>query len=236
MELVGLCKGFLFMSLNSVRIFLSLFAFMLAHNSVALAQAGSQCIQSLNQTISFPNDQADNQMEYDYLQRDPNLIYKLNYEPTKEGPLSMAQKVAIAWYTISYTREETIIVNGAKKLPPMSGTFYRGEPARYSEKDLGKNVTIKKFRSVSMNRSVAEGFMNTEKPSQLLMIKAKSARDISPYSQGTSDHGVAEEEALILPGVQLRIDKIYPGETHFDDEETGETMTIQFQIVEMTEL
>ncbi|MEY4617611.1 MAG: ADP-ribosyltransferase exoenzyme [Pseudomonadota bacterium] len=223
----------------NVKASLSIFTFLIFNFTFAtsgFAEPATKCSQTLQTNVSFPNEQADNQAEYDYLQKDPDLIYKLNHEPKAGGPLSLAQKIAIAWYTITYHREEVIIVNGAKKLPLQSGTFFRGEPARYSEKDLGKTITIKTFRSVSMNRSVAEGFLSVEKPSQLLIIHAKSARDISPYSQGTSDHGIAEEEALLLPGVKLKIDKIYPREVSFEDEETGEPLSVTVQVVEMTEI
>lgn len=219
-------KGFSFLLLT----------LLISSAATSFASNNSACTQTLDAGLSFPNELADNQMEMNYLKNNPDIIEKLNREPVAGGPLSLAQKVAIAWYTISYAREEAIIINGAKKLPAKTGTFYRGQPSRYTEKHLGQITSLQKFQSVSVSRYVAEGFLDIEKASQLLIINAKTARDISRYSQGTSDGQIQEEEALLLPGTKLRVDKIYPGEVTFEDEETGEPKHYKIEIVELTEV
>lgn len=148
----------------------------------------------------------------------------------------MDQKVAIAWYTISYQREEKIIVDGARKLAPQAGTFFRGENRRFRKNQLHTMVSLESFRSVSASRDVAEGFIDAEKPSQLLIIKAKTARDISELSEGQSDHGVIEHKLLLLPGTKLRIDSIYPDKITFFNEETQTDETIPIQVVELSEV
>lgn len=185
---------------------------------------------------SFPNERADNQEEEDFLRENSYLLDRLNRELTPGGPLSLAQKLAIARYTMTYERQESIIVNGAKKLPPKAGVYYRGEPQNVSAEDLGRVIQWPVFRSVSASRYVAEGFLNPSEPMQLVIINSKTARDISEYSQGMSDGGIPEEEALILPGTKLRIDKIYPGQFEGVDEDSGEDRIYPLQVVELSEI
>jgi hypothetical protein len=188
--------------------------------------------------VTAPSVWAENQEEADYLNQNPEKVYTLLFIPEPGGLLSVAQKVAIAIYTVTYERVEKIIVTGASKLPMQKGKFYRGQGKRqYKKSDIGKVMSpYESFKSVSKKRAVAENFLDASKKSQLLIIKAKTARDITSYSQGRGPNGENEEELLLLPGTRLRVDKIYPGESNYFNEETGEEVKFPIEIVEMTEV
>lgn len=190
----------------------------------------------------FPNSIAANQEQYDFLAFGPNgksavLERQLNWELRDGGPLTVAEKAAIAVYTITYQMNAAIIVAGASKLPPYTGTIYRGESPKqlFGNKDIGKTTTITRLTSTSLSKDIAAGFLKYDQPSQLLVIEAETARDISSYSQAMNE-GMPEEELLMLPGTVLHIDRIEKDQTFEYLTEEYETKEFKAQVVYAREL
>jgi hypothetical protein len=164
------------------------------------------------------------------------VLDKIGVELKPDPVLTKAEQAALGWYTLSYQMEPRILLAAAKKLPPKKGKFFRGEKiADLKIKKEGQVVTLDRLYSVSTDKSVAEGFVNPDKPSELLFIKAKTAKDISSYSLAHPE-GVDEREHFLLPGTQLKVDKFSEGTVTFMDEETGEDVNHKIRYVYLSEI
>ena len=165
------------------------------------------------------------------------VIDKLVKEPSPDPLLTKAEQVAIAYYTISYEMEPRIMLAGALKLEKKSGRFFRGQTTggRINITHEGQILNFKDIVSVSASRSAAEGFLSDPDNSELLIIQARSARDISPYSQ-CHNEGVDEREHFLLPGTALRVVNIYRESIIMFNEELGKDEKRSVRIVEITEI
>jgi hypothetical protein len=240
MKLIGLALSVISLGVVMTNLGQLIFLILFFFSNFLLAAEGTS---PYCDGLKYPNEIAENQDECEYLKPDKDANFtqadRLNYTPDIGGPLTLAEKVAIADYTISYARVENIIVAGAQKLELSAGTFYRGEKGKYTEKDIGSEIVISnRFKSVSKSQYIAEGFLDVEKDSRLLIITAKSARDISTYSQGHSDGALDEQELLLMPGTRLKINKIFTKEIEFDDADPNveKKIVVPVQVVELSEV
>lgn len=119
--------------------------------------------------------------------------------PRENDLLTIAEQVVIQVYTRDNEVEnERIFIAGVEKLPKASGIFFRGVAQKgFRVKDI---FTVSRPTGISAVRRIAESF--TDPNGALLEIKAKSARDIRPYSV------IEEGELILLPGTKLRVDAI----------------------------
>jgi hypothetical protein len=118
-----------------------------------------------------------------------------------------------------------ILLAAANKISPTSLKSYRGGSTKwFSLKTLGQVIVLDKITSISASKATAENFVEN----QLLIINAKSARDISPYSVTN------EQELLLLPGIKLRVDNISYVSMDLSYENTENIK--QVRLVELTEI
>ena len=179
--------------------------------------------------------------EADYLaRRDASgmlVTDKLMYVPGPDPLLTLAQQVAIAHYTITYEMEPRILLAGAVKLPKRAGVLYRGQRigGSMSVSQQGQVITLGKIVSATTSKEVAAGFMQEISESEILVIKAKSARDISAYSQCRVE-GIDEQEHFLLPGTRYLVDRIYTDTVTIFLESTGREEKLNVRHAELTEL
>jgi hypothetical protein len=123
--------------------------------------------------------------------------------------LSIEETIVLQDYTQTYgsLKRPDLLEAIIRRLPMKSVKVFRGSsPLRNSKGDIvklavGEVYELPKFVSTSLNQAVAEErFAN----GVVMIIKAKSARDIRKYST-VSD----EEEHILLTGTKLRINRIY---------------------------
>lgn len=113
-------------------------------------------------------------------------------------------------YTVSYGKKfnQWLLLNEVfSLLPQVKTTVYRGTNALLKEFGFdgvigpklkkGQLVTLSRFVSTSVDRSVAEDFFTD---GALLVVKAKSARDIQSFSQVPK-----EKEMILVKGTKLRV-------------------------------
>ncbi|WP_413575806.1 ADP-ribosyltransferase domain-containing protein [Bdellovibrio sp. HCB290] len=148
----------------------------------------------------------------------------VQYDPT--GPISAAEHFLIQKYTETYAfLDAEMFIRAVEKIPVAEGTFYRGLDSKRSRiRSVGQIVELRGITSVSGERSTAENFIKD----QLFIIHGKSAHSISRYSV------MGEQESILLPGVQLRVDKIY--EEQIDLGYQNESNIVNVQVVELTEI
>jgi hypothetical protein len=117
-----------------------------------------------------------------------------------DEPITLAQQLVIEAYTSSYAIINLrIFLAGLEKLPTTKEILYRGMNSRHiSATRVGQTFSFDRITSASLNREVAEGFLGDT----LVILKSKSARDISSYSTAN------ESEFIIPPGTKFRVDKI----------------------------
>lgn len=183
-------------------------------------------------------DQASYEAEY-LARRDSaglRIIDKLMYVPGPDPVLTLAQQVAIAHYTITYEMEPRILLAGAGKLPKRAGVLYRGQRigGNMNISQQGQAIKLDRIVSASTSKEVAAGFLQDIAKSELLVIKAKSARDISPYSQCRVE-GIDEREHFLMPGTRYVVNKIYLDYVTIFSESTGREEKFKVRHVELSE-
>lgn len=186
---------------------------------------------------------AEDQARYEkeYLERrdasGQRIIDKLMYVPGPDRLLTLAQQVAIAHYTITYEMEPRILLAGASKLPKKAGVLYRGQRigGSMNVSQQGQTITLDKIVSASTSKEVAAGFLQEMAKSEILVIKAKSARDISPYSQCRVE-GIDEREHFLMPASRYQVGRIYTDVVTIFSESTGREEKFKVRHVELSEL
>lgn len=189
--------------------------------------------------VRGPNeDQARYEAEY-LARRDSagqRIIDKLMYVPGPDPLLTLAQQVAIAHYSITYEMEPRILLAGAAKLPKKAGVLYRGQRigGNINVTQQGQTVNVDRIVSASTNKEVAAGFLQEMAKSEILVIKARSARDISPYSQCRVE-GIDEREHFLMPGTKYVVNRIYADYVTIFSESTGREEKFKVRHVELSE-
>ncbi len=186
-------------------------------------------------------DQDQERYEAEYLARRDAagmlVTDKLLYVPGPDPVLTLAQQVAIAHYTITYEMEPRILLAGAVKLPGKAGVLYRGQRigGGMGVSQQGQTISLGRIVSATTSKEVAAGFMPGIDGSEILVINARSARDISPYSQCRVE-GIDEQEHFLLPGTRYLVNKIYTDTVTIFQESTGREETFSVRHVLLTEL
>jgi hypothetical protein len=116
-------------------------------------------------------------------------------------------------YTVSYGKkfnQWSLLNEVFSLLPQVKTTVYRGTNALLKEFGFdgviepklkkGQLVTLSRFVSTSVDRSVAEDLFTD---GALLVVKAKSARDIQSFSQVPK-----EKEMILVKGTKLRVTSV----------------------------
>lgn len=186
---------------------------------------------------------AEDQARYEreYLERrdasGQRIIDTLMYTPGPDPLLTMAQQVAIAHYTITYEMEHRILLAGAGKLPKKSVVLYRGQRigGGMNVSQPGQVIKLDRIVSASTSKEVAAGFLQDMAKAEILIIKAKSARDISPYSQCRVE-GIDEKEHFLMPASSYRVGRIYTDTVVIFLQSTGREEKFKVRHVELNEL
>ncbi len=165
-----------------------------------------------------------------------NCSDKLQFErqsPDENG-LTEADHYVIETYTQTYKiLDQETFIRAVSKLPRKTATVYRGTAQEYFQMTTENDehgrprqiVRFNRISSTSTERSVADGFIDD----QILIIHAKSARDISSYSTAM------EFEHILLPGTKFQVDSIRSNqEIEIMTEEGPKKLSVQ--IVELSEI
>lgn len=184
--------------------------------------------------LKIPNSVIRNEKQLKYLcENDASIFNSLVFTPKPGGAITVAEKIAIADYTIS-GKMSTVAEEGARFITPKSGLYYRGsKDSRLSKSKPGDIIKLDRTTSVSKSKDVALGFMNFEN-AQLLIIKAKTAHPIDSFSQNRPE-GVSEVESLLLIGTQLKVIESKMQKIFTVDFE-GKEVLLNAQVIELEEI
>lgn len=120
---------------------------------------------------------------------DPNLYRLLNHELRSENRVEFPK-----WHLFL-----KLIINGLNKLPSTEGLIYRGVKFDCSAYTNQTVVTWAGFSSCSTSLNVIESFLGNQGVGALFTIKSKFGKKIAQFS------AFNEEEVILLPGTQLKI-------------------------------
>lgn len=146
------------------------------------------------------------------------------FDPT--GPLSIDEHFLIQRYTERNTiLNQLMFLRAIAKIPVTELVVYRGGSRQHTKiKTIGQIISLNRITSTSADRSIAEKFVTD----QILIINSKSSHNISRYSV------LDERELILLPGTQLRVDKIYTDK--LDRSYKNDIKFIDIMVVELTEI